>query len=78
LLNVVPAAGLVGKVARRWGSSGHFWYLSGLFLDVTDDPVDDDMLCDDGDDLHFGAALAEEWVYLEDFSDQSCPGSSTR
>ena len=33
---------------------------------MTDDPVDDGMLCDDGDDLHFSAAFgAEEWVHLD-------------
>jgi len=45
-------------------------------VDVTDDPLDDGMLCDDGDDLHFGAALAQEWVDLEDLADEASPGSS--
>jgi len=47
-------------------------------VDVTDDPVDDGMLCDDGDELHFGAALAQEWVDLEDLADEAGPGSTAR
>ena len=31
----MPAAGLVEKIARRWGSSRLCWLLSSLFLDVT-------------------------------------------
>jgi len=47
-------------------------------VDVADDRVDDGMLCDDGDDLHFGAALTQEWVDLEDLADEASPGSSAR
>ncbi len=76
---VVAAAGLVGKIVRLWERSSHGGLLGGLFLYVADDLVDDGMLCDDGYDLHLCAAFgAQEWVDLEDFSDQSCPGSAAR
>ena len=75
----MAAAALVGKVVRLWGRSSHGCLHGGLFLDVADDLVDDAVVCDDGDDLHFGAAFgAEEWVDLEDFSDQASPGSPAR
>jgi hypothetical protein len=50
----------------------------GFSLEMTDDAVDDFGVGENGDDLHFCAAFAKEWIYLEDFPDQSCPGCSTR
>ncbi len=44
---VAAETGLVEQVARWWGSSGHRFVLSGFFLEMTDDLVDDRGLCDD-------------------------------
>ena len=44
---VVAAIGLVEEVARWWGSSSRRVVLGGLFLDMTDDLVDDRRVCDD-------------------------------
>ena len=64
------AIGLVEEVARWWGSSSGRFVLGGLFLEMTDDLVDDRRLCDDRNDFHFFAAFwAQEWVHLEELFD---------
>ena len=41
---------------------------------MTDDAVDDFGVGENRDDLHFRTTFAaQEWVHLEDFSDQACP-----
>ena len=76
---VVAAIGLVEEAARWRGSSSGGFVLGGLFLEMTDDLVDDRGLNDDRNDFHYFAAFGtQEWVSLEDHSDQACPGSSAR
>ena len=45
----------------------------GVFVEMTDDAVDDFGVGENRDDLHFRTTFAPEWVHLEDFSDQACP-----
>ena len=46
----------------------------GVFVEMMDDAVNDFWVGKNRDDLHFRATFAaQEWVHLEDFSDQACP-----
>ena len=46
----------------------------GVFVEMTDDAVDDFGVGNNRDNLHFQATFAaQEWVHFEDFSDQACP-----
>ena len=66
----VAAIGLVEEVARWWGSSSGRFVLGGLFLEMTDDLVDDRGLSDNRNDFHVFAAFgAQEWVHLEELFD---------
>jgi hypothetical protein len=63
--------GRLGTQRRRRGSS-----LDRACLQMRKDTVDDVGFGDHGDDFHFSAALgAYQWVHLEDFSDETGPGS---
>ena len=70
--------GLVEQVAHEWRRSCRGVGAGGFSLEMTDDAVDDFGVGENGDNLHFCAAFAKEWIYLEDFPDQSCPGCFTR
>ena len=66
----VAATGLVEEVARWWGSSRRRFILVGLFLEMTDDLVDDRGLSEERNDFHFFAAFwTQEWVNLEELFD---------
>ena len=58
----------LGAYGRR-GACRH-----GVFVEMTDDAVNDFGVGKNRDDLHFRTTFrAQEWVHLEDFSDQACP-----
>ena len=66
--------GLVGAHRGRWGSSR-----ASAGLEVRKDAVDDLGFGDHGEELHFRAAIeANQWVDLEDLSEQTGPGSAAR
>ncbi len=68
---------VVGRNCRELGAYGRRRpSCHGVFVEMTDDVVDDFRVGEHRDDLHFGATFAEERVHLEDFSDEPCPGSS--
>ena len=59
----MAAIGLVEEVARWRGSSSGRIVLGGLYLEMTDDLVDDRGLSDNRNDFHVFAAFgAQEWV----------------
>ena len=61
---------VVGRNCRELGAYGRRRpSCHGVFVEMTDDAVDDFGVGENRDDLHFGATfVAQEWVQLEDFS----------
>ena len=68
--SVVSGERMVEETACGWRRPGR----PNVFVEMTDDAVDDFGVGEDRDDLHFRTTCwTPEWIDLEDFSDQPCP-----